>query len=1339
LVPSGSWVATGDLAQPRAGAAAALLADGVVLVSGGSDGTAPTATTDRYNAFGGTFATASPMHTARASHTATRLDDGRVLVVGGVGADGAMLASAELYDPYADTWTVVGNLANPRAGHTATLLPDGNVLIAGGDSASGPLATLEVYSQIAGGFLPTAGQMSSPRARHAAALAGDKVWIIGGWDGTAQLGSVDVYDPETGSLTSGPSMGIDRAEHSATTLLDGNVLVVGGMSAGGELLSAEVLDLAAGQFVPTPTSLAAPRRNHLALLLPHNNSVLITGGWSGEGAAASSELFRAWQDGGRFLATGTLGVARNWGAGSALSFPASATNRSGPADGIAIVAGGTGAAGAELYGFATVKTDREDYSPGMTVRVSGSGWQPNQPVTFFVRELPAEHYAQLFTIPADGAGNIDWTDLFPVEEHHGGVRFLLLAGDGISQAHTTFTDAVGLQGVSASPASRSVTAGTSTSYLVTVDFNGSGTTGCHATLSVSGLPVGATATWDTSNTAPSNGADVTRTLNIATTLPAAEAILTIQAVAPDVSGGQGCNGATRSTTVRLTVTAPAAAPVVNRDNASVNVDEGQTAHNTGTWSDANAGDTVTLSASVGTVIKSGPNSGGTWSWSYPTTDGPANSQTVTITANDGAGGVSTTTFALTVANVAPTVATPVVVPEPSDEGSAATASATFSDPGVNDAPFSCTVNYGDGSGALPGVVSGTTCTGPSHTYADDGAFMVTVAVTDKDGDSGSSSSTHQVNNLLPSISAVTNDGPVNEGSPALISVTASDPGVNDTLSYEFDCDNDGSYEVGPQAGSTNACTFGDNGIYVVNVRVTDDDGAAATGMTSVTVSNVAPTVAAGADATINEGATFNQNGSFTDPGTLDTWTATVDYGDGSGVQPLTLTGQTFALSHTYADNGIYTVTVTVTDDDGGPGSDTVQVTVNNVAPTVDAGAGATIDEGALFSQSGSFTDPGTLDTWTATVDYGDGSGVQALALTGQTFALSHTYADNGIYTVTVMVTDDDGGPGSDTVQVTVNNVAPTAALSNNGPVNEGSPATVSFTGQFDPSTADTTAGFHYAFACDNGSLTSATYSGSGTSASMNCTFGDNGTFTVRARIIDKDDGYTEYTTTVTVDNVAPTNTFSAFSFNPYNGMASASISFSDPGWRDLISSGFNWAGVLKVYGPIGPATGPGPITGSFTSTHTFGPGCITDAIEVVVSDDDGASFGHQFAAADTLGLYSVAFLAPLKDGARNVVKLGNVIPVKLSIRDCSGNSLTNKTLSIWVTAGILNPEDVTNTTDLVTANSVSSADTTGFMRLADGQYMYNLATKGLTTGLPYTIVIKDGALVVATAVIEAKK
>src|SRR5439155_14066277 len=101
-------------------------------------------------------------------------------------------------------------------------------------------------------------------------------------------------------------------------------------------------------------------------------------------------------------------------------------------------------------------------------------------------------------------------------------------------------------------------------------------------------------------------------------------------------------------------------------------------------------------------------------------------------------------------------------------------------------------------------------------------------------------------------------------------------------------------------------------------------------------------------------------------------------------------------------------------------------------------------------------------------------------------------------------------------------VAPTATLSNNGPVDEGSPATISFSNPFDPSSVDTAAGFHYAFSCTNGDLSGATYAGSGANASAACTYADNGTYTVKARIIDKDGGYTAYTTAVAVANVAPT-------------------------------------------------------------------------------------------------------------------------------------------------------------------------------------------------------------------------
>ena len=152
-----------------------------------------------------------------------------------------------------------------------------------------------------------------------------------------------------------------------------------------------------------------------------------------------------------------------------------------------LVAGGDGSS-AELYGFATVKTDKDDYSPGMTVRVSGSGWQPNQPVTFYLRELPAEHYARLFTIEADSSGNIDWTDLFLVEDHHLGVHFLMTAGDGVSQAHMAFTDSNPQTIAVAAPTSVTVVQGGTGVYgNVTVTVGGN-TNPCAVTLPGTTLP-----------------------------------------------------------------------------------------------------------------------------------------------------------------------------------------------------------------------------------------------------------------------------------------------------------------------------------------------------------------------------------------------------------------------------------------------------------------------------------------------------------------------------------------------------------------------------------------------------------------------------------------------------------------------------------------------------------------------------------------------------------------------------------------------------------------------------------------------------------------------------------
>jgi hypothetical protein len=191
---------------------------------------------------------------------------------------------------------------------------------------------------------------------------------------------------------------------------------------------------------------------------------------------------------------------------------------------------------------------------------------------------------------------------------------------------------------------------------------------------------------------------------------------------------------------------------------------------------------------------------------------------------------------------------------------------------------------------------------------------------------------------------------------------------------------------------------------------------------------------------------------------------------------------------------------------------------------VAAAADQSSNEGAAHSfDLGSFTDPGADNPWTVDVNWGDShSDSFTMGAPGTIPAHSHTYDDNGSYTVTVKVTDKDSASDSKTFKVDVANVAPTADLANDGPVNEGSPVTVKFDNQHDASSADTSAGFHYAFDCNGGSLAGATYGGSGTSASTSCTFNDNGTYPVTGRIIDKDGGATEYTTNTRARRTAST-------------------------------------------------------------------------------------------------------------------------------------------------------------------------------------------------------------------------
>ena len=124
-------------------------------------------------------------------------------------------------------------------------------------------------------------------------------------------------------------------------------------------------------------------------------------------------------------------------------------------------------------------------------------------------------------------------------------------------------------------------------------------------------------------------------------------------------------------------------------------------------------------------------------------DGPG-SAAVGVQVTDIAGLTAIAQTTININNVAPMMNALTFSPATSTLGNAMSASATFSDPAPNDAPFSCTVDYDDGSGAQTGIVSGSRCIGPDHTYTMVGSYTVTVAVTDKDGGMGLITAVHNV-------------------------------------------------------------------------------------------------------------------------------------------------------------------------------------------------------------------------------------------------------------------------------------------------------------------------------------------------------------------------------------------------------------------------------------------------------------------------------------------------------------------------------------------------------------------------------------------------------------------
>jgi hypothetical protein len=506
-------------------------------------------------------------------------------------------------------------------------------------------------------------------------------------------------------------------------------------------------------------------------------------------------------------------------------------------------------------------------------------------------------------------------------------------------------------------------------------------------------------------------------------------------------------------------------------------DEGSTTFDVnGTFTEGNGG--FALYAEVEWGDGSSPDSAtisGNFSYSFHGTHTYAQngSYEVFVRVNNSGESSSSDSVVVTVNNVTPTVDTPLVSPTTVDEGSVTnfSVSGSFNDPGgVADQPYSVVVDWGDGN-TDTATVSGdntpfTYSFDGNHTYAQDGSYFVTVSVTDQDGSTGTSNSTTiSVNNAAPAVAAPqVSPANLNEGTEATFSVSGSfsDPGGASDEPYTVVVDwGDGTTDQASVAAAGFSYTYSFNGFhtysqdgpYPVKVSVTDQNGSTSdSDTTAVFVDNVTPMVdtpTVSPPTTEGTSTFFNVSGTFSDPGgTFDEpYAAVIDWGDGTTDYAIVSGGgnpysYSFNGSHTYAQNGSYSVTVSVTDQNGSTGtSNAATATVTNVAPTVDTPfvSPAKTTEGTEtgFSVSGTFFDPaGALDQpYTAVVNWGDGTPTDTASVDVNSFSYSfngnHTYAEEGTYNVTVSVTDKDGATGvSNASSVTVSHVVPIVTNTN---------------------------------------------------------------------------------------------------------------------------------------------------------------------------------------------------------------------------------------------------------------------------------------------------------------------
>jgi len=489
--------------------------------------------------------------------------------------------------------------------------------------------------------------------------------------------------------------------------------------------------------------------------------------------------------------------------------------------------------------------------------------------------------------------------------------------------------------------------------------------------------------------------------------------------------------------------------------------------------------------------------------------------------------------------------------------------------------FTPWVSYSGGSSALTytwdfGDGSVSHQERPSHTYTKSGTFSVALTVADTDGTAAGDGLTASVYNVRP-IADAGSSRTVNEGTS--VSFDASDswdtPSDLPLLTYEWDF-GDGSAGTGASYENKIVThTYSARGVYAVRLVVRDDDWTDADSAQFQTeVITVSGTADGGGTVRFffDIGSTSGSEGGGSYP--IDFYW---DFGDGSSAS-----GN--SASHTFTADGVYAVTLVITDNLGAMDIETILVTVLNVPPTADAGPSLSGNEDQVLQFNGVATDPGS-GALTYRWDFGDG-------YTSSSLVTTHGYTSKGTYTARLTVTDGGGASATDTTTVVVSNVAPAAAFSVDHTTSEGEVIT------FDASsTKDTTTDLPlltYSWAFGDG----ATASG----VKVTHAYADEGSYTATLTVKDNDGATGTASMAFSILNVAPTASITSVAGPSTPILTGDTVTCkgaaTDPGVNDVVTLGWD-------FGDGSSGTGA-------TATHVY-TSSGTYTVKLTVTDGDGGT------------------------------------------------------------------------------------------------------------------------------------